>query len=359
MMSRSLSPRQAFILGFSVLLALGLGVFGLFAVGSRQWLWGDRFHVRVGFQQIQGVEVGTPVRILGRNAGEVESVELPTTPTGPVMLRLRLDGKLRQLVRADATAQVVTEGMVGGKVVELTPGSDAAAALEEDAVIKSLPGSDLAAVTRQVEAAVSQGKQAMEKIDTILGGVSKGDGSLGKLVKDDAAYAELVRSIKQVKGTMASLKEDADALKQMPIVRGYVRDAHKLLVHPECVRHRSWFREADLFEPGQAILTADGRRRLDELVPWIEGFNKEKGSDVAVAAYASADAEPDFAQALTQKQSEAVCDYLMNEHRVHKLGWFSRRKVSPIGLGVSAPPTPEKEPLPAPRVEVLVFVPAS
>jgi phospholipid/cholesterol/gamma-HCH transport system substrate-binding protein len=357
-MSRSLSTRQAVILGISVLLAFGLGVFGLFAVGSRQWLWGDRFHVRVGFQQIQGVEVGTPVRILGRNAGEVESVDLPDTPTGPVMVRLRLDGKLRQLVRADATAQVVTEGMVGGKVVEVTPGTDAAAAVGEDALIKSVPGSDLAAVTRQVEAAVSQGKQALEKIDGILGGVSKGDGSLGKLVKNDEAYAELVRSIRQVKGTMASLKENADALKQMPIVRGYVRDAQTLLVHPECVRHRTWFREADLFEPGQAILTAEGRRRLDALVPWIEGFNKEKGSDVVVAAYANADADPDFAQALTQKQSEAVSEYLVNQHHVHKLGWFSRRKVSPIGLGTSPPPTPEKEPLPAPRVEILAFVSA-
>jgi phospholipid/cholesterol/gamma-HCH transport system substrate-binding protein len=356
-MSRSLSARQAIILGASVVLALGVGVFGLFAVGSRQWLWGDRLHVRVGFQRIQGVEVGTPVRILGRNAGEVESVDLPDTPTGPVLLRLRIDGKLRKLVRADATAQIVTEGMVGGKVVEVTPGSDNAAEVAEDAMLTALPGSDLAAVTRQVEAAVAQGKQALEKIDTILGGVAKGEGSLGKLVKNDEAYGELVRSIRQVKGTMASLKEDADALKAMPIVRGYVHDAQKLLVHPECVQHRAWFREGDLFEPGHAILTADGRRRLDELVPWLQGFN-QKGSDIAVAGYASGDADPDFAQALTQKQSEAVSEYIVNEHHVHKLGWFARRKVSAIGLGTSPPPTPQKQPLPAPRVEVLVFVPA-
>src|SRR5262249_16956894 len=122
-MSRSLSRWQAILLGIVILLGLALTGTGLFAVGSRQWLWSDTFHVRAGFRQVRGIEVGTRVRIQGIEAGEVVAVEPPATPGSDVLVRLRLDGKLRHLIRTDATVQIVSEGMIGGKVVEIHPGS--------------------------------------------------------------------------------------------------------------------------------------------------------------------------------------------------------------------------------------------
>src|SRR5207249_4495821 len=113
--TRSLTRWQAVLLGVAVLAGLGLGSVGLFAIGSRQWLWSDSFHLRAGFRNIGGVEAGTRVRVLGREAGEVERIALPDSPSGDIVLHLRLDGRLRKLVRADARAQIVAEGMVGGK----------------------------------------------------------------------------------------------------------------------------------------------------------------------------------------------------------------------------------------------------
>ena len=104
-MSRSLSLRQALILGSAVLVGLIFTTLGLFAVGNRQWLWTDTFHLRVGFRQIHGVERGTPVRVFGRNAGEIEDVQMPDSPDGEVTLVLRMDGKLHSLIRKDASAQ--------------------------------------------------------------------------------------------------------------------------------------------------------------------------------------------------------------------------------------------------------------
>jgi hypothetical protein len=60
---------------------------------------------------------------------------------------------------------------------------------------------------------------------------------------------------------------------------------------------------------------------------------------------------------LTRQQSETVSDYLKNNHAIHKNGWFSRRKVNPIGLGDKTYPglegTPETE---SSRIELLVFI---
>ena len=60
---------------------------------------------------------------------------------------------------------------------------------------------------------------------------------------------------------------------------------------------------------------------------------------------------------MTRQQSEAVIAYLKGNYKVHKLGWFSSRKVTPLGMGTQPPPQPESPPLPPARVEIIVFVP--
>jgi phospholipid/cholesterol/gamma-HCH transport system substrate-binding protein len=343
-MSRSLSRWQAILLGVVILLGLSLTGAGLFAVGNRQWLWSDTFHVRASFKQIRGVEVGTRARIQGIEAGEVVAIEPPLTPGGDVVVRLRLAGRLRHLVRADASVQIVSEGMIGGKVIEVYPGTPEAEPVQDNAVLASRPSPEFTEVLGQVS--------------TTLQGIRDGEGTLGKLVKDPRVYEGLVSLIEQGQETASSLKQDADALKQMPIVRGYVEDPHALLVRPNCERNRRCFAEEELFEPGRAVLTTQGKRQLDFLGPWLVGL-KHKGSDVVIVGYADPKAVPDaaLAKTLTKQQSEAVLTYLKEQHSVQKLGWFSSRKVTALGCGIARPPVPEKVALPAARVEVLVFVP--
>jgi phospholipid/cholesterol/gamma-HCH transport system substrate-binding protein len=342
-MSRSLSRLQATILGAVILASLALAAGGLFAVGNRQWLWGDTFHVTIGFPQIRGVEAGTPIRVQGIEAGEVERVEPPAAPGGEVILCLRLSGRLRHLIRADASAQIVSEGMIGGKVVEIDPGSAAAPVIEENARLASRPTRDLADVLGQVNAA--------------LEGIRNGQGTVGKLVQDPEAYASMLALLQQSRDTLAAFQQDAEALKRLPVVRSYVEDPQALLVRSDCERNRQFFAEGDLFEPGRAVLTTSGRQRLDELGSWLAGL-KCKGSEVVIVAYADPKCtDPGVARALTKQQSEAVCAYLKQRHSVQKIGWFRWRKVTALGLGTASPLLPEKEFLPPSRVEVLVFVP--
>jgi len=342
-MSHSLSRLQAALLAVVILLALSLAGVGIFTIGSRQWLWRDHFHVVAGFQQIRGVEVGTRVRIQGMEAGEVESIQLPEQPGEEVILCLRLDGRLRPLVRQDGVVQILNEGMLGGKVLEIHPGSPTAKLVEDRAKLASKPTTDLTDVLGQM--------------NTALDGLRDSQGTVAKLLKDPEAYDRVLAVLQQTQQTLASFQQDADALKRLPVVRSYVEDPLALLVRPNCERVRQCYASNDLFEPGRAVLTDDGRRRLDELAPWLSGI-KQKGSEVVVVAYAdSRGTNPAVAQTTTRQQSEAVCEYLKKYHKVHKLGWFASRNVIPLGLGTLAPPIPEMDDLPPARIEVQVFIP--
>jgi outer membrane protein OmpA-like peptidoglycan-associated protein len=339
-------------LGAVVLAGLGLGAWGLFQVGERQRLWNDSFSVHVGFPRLQGVGVGTPVRVRGLEAGVVTAVELPPAdrPDEPLALHLRLDRRFQPLVFADASACILQEGMVGSKVVEIDPGRRQRGPVDDGAQIASHSVPEVADLLKETQ--------------ELLVDVRQGQGTLGKLLKDDRAYTEVVATLTETRrlmensqATAKSIQQDADAIKRLPIVRRYVEDPTALLVRPTHERHRQCVPAAVLFEPSRAVLTDAGRGKLDELAEWLSGL-KVKGSDVVVAAYADPKAEPSAAaaRALTQKQSEVVSEYLKDHYKIHKLGLLRWRDVKALGLGTDPPPVPEPD-LPPAHVEVLVFVP--
>jgi phospholipid/cholesterol/gamma-HCH transport system substrate-binding protein len=362
--SRSLSKRQALALGTVILLGLVLAGLGLFAVGSRGWLGQDALQVQVSFREIRGVEVGTRVRIQGMDAGEVVGITPPSAPAEPVLLRLRIRGTYRHLVRQNSRVQIVSEGMIGGKVLEihgpslakLEPGQSSTpednGPADENTLLRGDAPPELSDVLAQMRGT--------------LEGLQDGKGTLGKLAQDPEAYQALVTllrtstdAVEKSKDTLANLDRAGRSLERVPWIGGYLDDPVRLLVRPSSERHRQLLAEEELFEPGRAILTPAGRDRLDKLAPWL-GELKQSGSDVVVVAYADPQRTPArLAQEITARQSEAVADYLKNKHSIHKLGWFSSRKVTPLGQGTLPPPIPEQDPLPPARVEILVFVPQS
>ncbi len=226
----------------------------------------------------------------------------------------------------------------------------------------------------------------LEKADSTLADVENGKGTLGKLLKDDKLYDELTLTMKKVnkafaefesmkgqfsslvnetettvkeaKHMVASIKQNSDAVKSMPIVRSFIVDINKELNRPSFKRHRLYFEEERLFEPGKAVLTDSGKRILDAAAQWAVD-RKDEGSEMVVAAFADPKYPSGFAKTLTEKQSETVVEYLKENHKVHRMGfwWWSNRRVKALGCGNAPTPVPEKEKLPAARIEIIIFVP--
>jgi phospholipid/cholesterol/gamma-HCH transport system substrate-binding protein len=241
---------------------------------------------------------------------------------------------------------------------------------------------DNGSVTQDLVNATKKLNSVLTKADAALDDIDKGQGTLGKLVKDEKLYTELTATLLEVKSAigdirggkgvlgeqaMASLadvrqlvnsvKQNSDAIKSLPVISSYVVDYNKELIRPDCKRHRLWYAEKDLFEPGTAVLTTSGRKKLDEAAEWLN-THKYQGSEILIAAFAEPTQQADFAAAVTQKQSEVSVEYLRGKN-VHHTGWWlwSRRPIRGIGCGNNPSPVPETEKLPAARVEFIVFVP--
>lgn len=341
-MTRALNSRQLLLLSCTMLAGLILFAAAFFSIGSRGWYGKDCIALKTSFLDIRGVDVGTRVRIQGMDAGEVVSIHAPENPGSPVVLGLKIQGSYKKLIRKDAVVSIASEGLLGAKVLELFPGSPASLSVENQDLLASKYSPEIADI--------------LAEVSDMLGKIRKGEGSLGKLTQDSKLYDSLVQLANQSQQTMQAFQQDADALKKMPIVRGYIEDQMQMIVRSNADMKRKSINSSTIFEPGSAILSIEGKKILDKASEWVMGFPKD--SDIVIAGMMSGGInDKETLRLLTRQQSETVSDYLKNNHAIHKNGWFSRRKVNPIGLGDKTYPgleaTPETE---SSRIELLVFI---
>lgn len=355
--------------GFA-LVVLALAGFALHQVAGKQWRVQPTFRVRAQFDSIAGLEVGHRVRVQGIDAGVVERIIAPAEPGQPVELILRVDERLRHLVRADAVARIASEGLVGAKSVELTPGRPDAAPLADLGKIASerpVEMNDLltkaAASLARLDAVTQVAEQGLGELNAIAGTIRRGEGSLGKLVRDDSAYLNLIDLAHRGEHSLTALDENLTALKQTwPLSRYFDRraylDRERVLYQPGAERHSRVFLADDLFEPGRSILTPVGQTRLDEIGRWCK-LATRPNSEIVIAAFTDDNHDEDLAEVLTQEQAESVRRYLVDKHSIQSAGWFKSRKVAAVGFGSHIPRTVDPPALNSPprRVEIILFTP--
>jgi phospholipid/cholesterol/gamma-HCH transport system substrate-binding protein len=352
------------------LIVLGLGGTGLFQVARRHWQVQPTFHLRAQFETISGVEAGHRVRFQGIDAGVVEQIVPPKLPGQPVELVLRIDERLRTLLRTDSVARIASEGLIGAKVIEIAPGRPDAPPATEFARIASERPVELTDLLRRatnsldrLDAVAAAAEKGLGEINTLAGSIRRGEGSLGKLARDDALYQHLIDLSRRGERTLTSLEENLDALKQTwPLSRYFDNraylDRERVLYQPGAARRSRTLRSDDLFEPGRSVLTNWGRAQLDEIGRWCNQ-SSQQASEVVVAAFTDQAENQNLADILTQEQAEAVRKYLVEKHSIQSAGWFRSRKVAAVGFGTHVSPLIQAATLvvPSRRIDVIVFTP--
>ena len=238
----------------------------------------------------------------------------------------------------------------------------------------------------EVKALAKDARETVASAKGFIDGVQASDGTLAKLIRDDDLYEDtrgtltdmrklIGRTDKAVgtlegemgnlrglvadgRDTLKSVKQGSDALGKMPLVRSYVEDATAILVRPTMTRERCALFSGHLFEPGTATMSHGGQVYMNDLANVLKE-KKGAGSEVVVVAFFDPEDKSQTAAAaleLTKKQAEAVANHMKN-CGVHKMGTFTRRKVTPLGMGTAASPVVETDKLTPSRVEVILFTP--
>jgi phospholipid/cholesterol/gamma-HCH transport system substrate-binding protein len=140
-------------------------------------------------------------------------------------LTLSLDRNLREQVRRDSKAQIRTMGLLGDRYIDITPGTPKGAVLVDGDTIPVEPAVNYEAVLARASAAVTDVVGLTHDLQTITGGIVKGQGTLGQLLTNRGLYdqmsATLLRTdallarVQNSKGTLARFLDDSTLYVQM------------------------------------------------------------------------------------------------------------------------------------------------
>lgn len=151
-----------------------------------------------------GVQVGTLVKLKGFKIGEVDEIDLQ--PNLNVKVRLRIVEERLELLGEDASAKFGRDGPIGGKFIEILPGSRAGKRLAANATLAMDSGNELEDVMATVKVAIEKLAVAISKVEPILDDTKK-------LTGEAAAMRQDIRS--SVGNVLANMEAMSSQLKRM------------------------------------------------------------------------------------------------------------------------------------------------
>src|SRR6185436_5815702 len=227
MASKDKTAMGAFVIGGLLLFGVGL-----FLIGDRRMLFSKSAEYYTEFLQVNALEAGAKVRVGGMDAGEIVEIRVPPGPGSKFRMKLRIVEKMFPVIRTDSIASIQTDGLLGNKFLQIDIGTtgiappsytlpsrepfeigDLLAKIREtvtalDGTVGEVKGDITDATQTVAEAAAhidqiivsaqdplkrftAAASQISEDTGVIIARLRAGEGSLGKLMKDDALYSSV------------------------------------------------------------------------------------------------------------------------------------------------------------------------
>jgi phospholipid/cholesterol/gamma-HCH transport system substrate-binding protein len=323
---------QAFRLGLFIVAGLAVLVAGVFFIGSGQSLFQSTYRVKAEFQNVVGLSDGAGVRVGGLHQGTVKHIQLPNRPDGKMTVIMDLDRGTRDVLKQDSVAAIKSEGLIGDKYVEISFGSDNAAALKDGDTIPSEKPLDMSNLVKKADQLLDTAQGAVADLNgtasnlkSISAKIDNGQGTVGALINDKTIY-------QKANAGATALNEDMEALKHNFLLRGFFKnrgyeDASDLTKH--AIADLPPGEPAKVFDyDGQKIFNKEAKLKDDKALKDAGDYLQANKFGLAVVVVSvGMKGETGKDQVLSQGRATVVRDYLAKNFRLDDT------RIKTLGLG--------------------------
>ena len=184
-------------LGMFVVTGLAVFVFAIYLIGVKTNVFGSTFHLKSQFKTVSGLKVGNNVRFSGINVGTVHEIELLTDTSVMVVLLVRKS--VQPFIKSDAIATIGSDGLMGDKVLTISPGTITNSPVKNNDEIHSKNAIEMADVMTSLKASVDNAAIITDQIAQLSYKMNNGNGALSKLISDE-------KFANSLKGTLVNLE---------------------------------------------------------------------------------------------------------------------------------------------------------
>src|SRR5262245_37569807 len=215
-------------------------------------VFGDTFRVYAEFAEIAGLETGAKVRVAGMDAGQIEQITVPVSPSGKFRVRMRVRNDLHPIIRLDSVAAIQNDGLVGNKYVQIEAGTEGSPIVPDQGTIRSREPLEFTDLLQKMSATIDtvnttivslkaevdnalgsitdtvasartliddvgveagailvSSRKVSADLQTIVAGVKEGRGTVGKFVTDDTLFQNVQKISADAQRAVADLRTAA------------------------------------------------------------------------------------------------------------------------------------------------------
>lgn len=186
-----------------------------------------KLRLKARFENADGLHKNADVQLAGVSVGTVENVEFLTPSAeeekdgkpadrieATFLIAKELDNKpIEQLVRKDSTVQLIATSVLGNdKMINITPGSARAPAVNENDILESNVPISINQLTSTGNDLLEQFRRLSVPANEILNKANRGEGTLGRVVNDETLYSDLDTAVAETRETMKKLQQTIDTI---------------------------------------------------------------------------------------------------------------------------------------------------
>ena len=211
--------------GLFVVIGLVLFLGGLFFIGNQKNLFSSVLHVRAVFNNVSGLNVGSNVRVGGITVGTVESIQLETDTTVKVVMAI--ERNVRRFISKDAVVSIGNDGLMGEKVIVISPGSNSVEKVNEGGLLSSQPPFDIDQIFASLKISVNHAAVMTGELSEIAYRINHGNGVLSRLIGDSIFADNVAKTMTNLKNSSRGLDENMEAAKHNFLLSGYFKKQKK------------------------------------------------------------------------------------------------------------------------------------
>ncbi|MEN2398788.1 MlaD family protein [Flavobacterium sp. MC2016-06] len=212
-------------LGMFVTVGLLLFIMAIYFIGKQKNLFGSTFHITSQFKNVSGLEVGNNVRFSGINVGTVEEIKLINDSS--VVVRLVMKDEVREFIKTDARASIGSDGLMGDKVLTISPGVSSRKVIENNGQLASIDGIEMQDIMKSVKKSVDNVGIISDELAIFSHSMNNGNGALARLVRDDKMANSVSNTLSNLETGTKGFSDNMEAAKSNFLFKGYFKKKEK------------------------------------------------------------------------------------------------------------------------------------
>lgn len=211
-------------LGIFITLGVLFFIVAIYFIGKKQQLFNNTFGISAVFKDVSGLQAGNNVRFGGINVGIIESISIMNDTS--IRVNMQIQDDVHKFIKEDSKAVIGSEGIMGNKILVLTPGTSGNVIKKNSFIGTSSPVS-LDDILENVYVTSGNAADITGDLAEIIHYIRTGRGTIGKLFMDSVFAEDIDRTIGNVRKGTKGFQENMEAAKSNVLLRGYFRRKEK------------------------------------------------------------------------------------------------------------------------------------